>query len=130
MGYEPDRTAGAVACAHGGSLMTRYELFFGGTHQDGRLITEDQWLAFLDAEVTPRFPDGLTVLEASGQWEGADGAVVRERSKQLILLYPRAAAAEAGAEIEAIRDAYVAAFDQESVLRADDGEPSPVCVSF
>jgi hypothetical protein len=108
----------------------RSELFFGTAKPDGTAVTEEEWTAFLADEVTPRFPDGLTVLEAAGQWQGEDGEVVRERSKQLILLYPQKAAAEAGKEIEAIRAAYETAFEQGSVLRADDGEPAPVCVSF
>jgi hypothetical protein len=108
----------------------RSELFFGTAKPDGSEVTEAEWTAFLAAEVTPRFPDGLTVLEAAGQWQGEDGEVVRERSKQLILLYPSEATVEAGEKIEAIRAAYETAFAQESVLRADDGEPAPVCVSF
>ncbi len=29
----------------------------------------------LAAEVTPRFPDGLTVVEAGGQWRDGKGAI-------------------------------------------------------
>ena len=80
----------------------RSELFFGTAKPDGSAVTEVEWTAFLADEVTTRFPDGLTVLDAAGQWRGEDGAVVRERSKQLILLFPQEAA-EAGGQTEAGR---------------------------
>ena len=106
----------------------RSELFFGTAKPDGDAVSEAEWRAFLDAEVTPRFPDGLTVLSGAGQWQEDDGDIVQERSKIVVLLYPREAAAESDAEIEAIRTAYESAFQQESVLRADDDRP--VCTSF
>lgn len=43
----------------------RTELSFGTTLPDGSEMTDEQWGDFLDAEITPRFPDGLTVLEGS-----------------------------------------------------------------
>jgi hypothetical protein len=106
----------------------RTELFFGTAKPDGTAVSEAEWDAFLDAEITPRFPDGLTVLDGAGQWQEADGDIIEERSKVVVLLYPRAAEAESHAEIEAIRTAYEQRFAQESVLRADDDRP--VCASF
>ena len=53
----------------------RSELYFGVGEETGPAdrpqagpISEVQWRAFLDREVTPRFPDGLTVFDAYGQW--------------------------------------------------------------
>lgn len=106
----------------------RTELFFGTVMPDGRAVSEAEWDAFLDAEITPRFPDGLTVLSGEGQWQGENNVIVEERSKIVILLYPREASAESNAEIEDIRAAYEQRFKQESVLRADDDRP--VCTSF
>jgi hypothetical protein len=105
--------------------MARYELYFGATRQDGAPITEAEWLAFLEAEVTPRFPDGLSVIDLYGQWREPDGAVGREPSRALLVWAPRSPAADAG--LEAIRAAFKAAFDQYSVMRVDGGED---CVSF
>jgi len=31
-------------------------------------VSEAEWRAFLDREVTPRFPSGLSVIDAYGQW--------------------------------------------------------------
>ena len=49
---------------------------------------------------TPRFPEGLTVLEAAGQWQEADGDIIEEFSKVVLLLY-RQRPEESHAEIEA-----------------------------
>jgi hypothetical protein len=106
----------------------RTELFFGCAKADGTAVTVAEWDAFLDAEITPRFPDGLTVVDAAGQWREADGDLVEESSKVVLLLYPSAASAESHAEIEAIRAAYEQRFGQEAVLRADHARP--VCASL
>jgi hypothetical protein len=106
----------------------RTELFFGTSKPDGSAVSEAEWEAFLDTEITPRFPEGLTVLSGNGQWQEEDGDIVEERSKIVILLYPRAAVDESNTEIEQIRAAYETKFQQQSVLRADDDRP--VCTSF
>jgi Protein of unknown function (DUF3574) len=97
----------------------RTELFFGTAKPDG-VVTEAEFLAFLDAEVTPRFPDGLTLLKAYGQFAGEDGILVKEESYLLVLLYPFESAKEGDRKIEAIRRRYLKQFQQESVLRVDD----------
>lgn len=104
----------------------RTELYFGTDRRGGPPVGESEFTAFLDTEVTPRFPDGLTVLAADGQYRMADGQIVRERSEIVILFYPTDAADRAGKDIDAIRGAYTDRFDQESVLRADE----PTCVEF
>ena len=106
-----------------GDEFVRTELFFGLSRPGGR-ITERQFDRFVDAEVTPRFPDGLTVLSGDGQFRLADGEIVEERSKVLILLH--AGEDVDSKEIEEIRAAYIYLFDQQSVLRADERS----CVSF
>jgi hypothetical protein len=113
----------APSCRGHAHKMARLELLFGTARPDGETITEEQWVAFLDAEVTPRFPAGLTVLEGTGQWRGRTG-VDRERSNVLVVWYE--ASGHADEKIEAIRAAYKQRFNQESVLRVD----SVSCVSF
>ncbi len=104
----------------------RTELFFGTGKADGSAVTDEQWQTFLDEEVTPRFPDGLTVLAGIGQFRTSQGATIQERSFVLILLYPVAARKDADTKIEEIRDAYKARFEQESVLRVDDRRPAKI----
>ncbi len=105
----------------------RTELFFGTAKPDG-VVSEDDFIAFLDAEVTPRFPDGLTLLRGDGQFRGEDGVIFKEQSFVLILLYPLDGFRESNRRIDAIRRLYKAMFQQESVLRVDD--PLAVRVSF
>lgn len=105
----------------------RTELFFGTAKPDGA-VTEEEFLAFLDAEVTPRFPDGLTLLKGRGQFTGEDGVLIKEDSYVLILLYPLESAKEGNKQIEVIRHRYLKQFQQESVLRVDN--PFTVRVSF
>jgi len=113
----------------GAEAFDRTELFFGAAKPDGTAVTEADWTEFLAEEITPRFPDGLTVLSGMGQWQEQDDTIVKEQSRLVILLYPSEFAAESGALIEEIRSAYEQDFQQQSVLRADD-DAAPVCVSF
>ena len=43
-------------------------------------VSELEWQIFLRDEVTKRFPDGLTVWEAEGQWLSPAGSIDREQS--------------------------------------------------
>ena len=106
----------------------RTQLYFGTAKPDGSMVTEEQWQRFLDQEITPRFPEGLTVLTGSGQFRDASGTIIRERTKVLILLYPIQTRARSSVRIEQIREAYKTAFQQQSVLRVDD--VLPVWASF
>lgn len=103
----------ATPVASPGDAYRRTELYFGGSRPDGSVITPAEFELFLDKEVTPAFPDGLTWLEAHGQWMGG-----KEDSYVLIILYPLGDR-HANSELEEIRTDYKARFDQESVLRAD-----------
>jgi hypothetical protein len=106
----------------------RTELYFGTSRPNGSVVSEAEFQQFLDQEITPRFPDGLTLLTGLGQFRGSSGRIIRERSMLLILLYPKQAERSSGEKIEQIRAAYLRAFQQESVLRADGRLAE--CVSF
>jgi len=82
------------------------------------VVTDEQFRAFLDSEITPRFPLGLTVLTGYGQFLNSAGVIQQERSFVLILLYPLSSQ-DSNTKIEEIRTLYKAAFNQESVLRTD-----------
>jgi hypothetical protein len=88
-------------------------------------VSEAQWRAFLDKEVTPRFPDGLSVVDVYGQWQGVkQPAPQRLRSKMLIVDYPDTQVNRD--KIEAIRAAWKRQTGDQSVLRVTQ----PVDVSF
>lgn len=101
-----------------GDLWRRTELYFGSQKPDGSAVTEADFEQFVDDVITPRFPDGLTLLTGYGQFRNSANVIIEEQSFVLILLYPRDDK-EAGFAIEEIRTAYKDAFDQESVLRVD-----------
>jgi hypothetical protein len=97
----------------------RTELYFGFGKKDGTEVTDAEWETFLAAAVTPRFPEGFTAVQAIGQYRDSSGKVIRERSRMLILLYPKKSRRVAEPKIEAIRHSYTGMFGQESVLRVD-----------
>jgi Protein of unknown function (DUF3574) len=105
----------------------RTELYFGTARPDG-VVSEEEFRTFLDAEITPRFPDGLTLLKGDGQFRGEDDAIIKEQSFVLVLLYPYESTQKSGQRIQHIRETYKEQFGQQSVLRVDD--PFIVWVSF
>jgi hypothetical protein len=56
----------------GSAPFLRTELYFGSSKPDGSVITLEQFQHFLDQEITPRFPDGLTLLTGLGQSQCAE----------------------------------------------------------
>lgn len=115
---------GVRVCRSGASTLDRLELLFGTGKKDGSEVTDAEWREFLDSVVTPRFPDGLTVLSGYGQWHTDEGNLDRENLRVIVIWYQRSKAGEE--KIEAIRRAYRQRFDQESVMRVDGVS----CVSF
>jgi len=113
-----------VACRPGATPLARLELLFGMGKKDGSEVSDAEWRAFLDAEVTPRFPDGLMVLTGDGQWRSSVGRRAKEKARIVEIWYRPAADSEA--KIEAIRTAYKGRYGQESVMRVDGVS----CVSF
>jgi hypothetical protein len=114
-------TAGAsqsaeTAAASHGTPFHRTELYFGRDRPGGE-VSEAEFAHFLDVEVTKRFPDGLTLVDALGQFQD-NGQVIKEKSKLLILLYPLSDR-QADRRVEDIRTAYKVQFQQTSVLRVD-----------
>jgi hypothetical protein len=98
-------------------IWARTELYFG-TARPGGEVSDVEFAEFVDRYITPRFPDGLTLLTGYGQFLGSSGVVIKERSKVLILFYPFQTKT-ANRSIEEIRAKYKERFEQESVLRVD-----------
>jgi hypothetical protein len=113
----PGRTQGWVD--------TRLYFGLGPADHPEKGTTESTWRDFLDREVTPRFPDGLSVADVYGQWQGKDQtAPERLRSKVLIIDYPDTQ--ENRDKIDAIRAAWKQLTGEHSVLRVTQ----PADVSF
>jgi len=88
-------------------------------------IGEARWRLFLDREVTPRFPSGLTVLDAYGQWQGVQETAPERLHTKLVILYVPATP-ETRAKIDAIRSAWKKITGDQSVLLVTQ----PADVSF
>ena len=81
-----------MECGASSTPQVRTTLYFGLARPKGA-VTELEWQIFLRDEVTARFPDGLTVWEAEGQWQSPAGSIDHEQSKVLLLVHPDTAAA-------------------------------------
>ncbi len=117
-------TSVAKTCPAGQSRATTAELVFGRNVGDHLGVTDQDWRRFIDEEVTPRFPDGLSVIDVQGQWRASSGLVVHEPSKIVYLVLD--GGPDDRAKISNIRSAYKTRFHQDSVLLVS----SPACVSF
>jgi hypothetical protein len=105
--------------------MLRIELYFGRDAKGHQIVSDRQWARFLAYELTPRFPDGLTVIEGRGQWHnGEDGAIAREHTKIVVIV--TADADRVRARIATVVDVYKLHFDQKSV----GVTMQPVCAHF
>jgi len=105
-------------------------LFFGLCKNDlcvskKDFVPEKEWTSFLDNYIVPKFTDGLTVVDSTGQWRNKSGKLIKEKSKIVILVYPSSKKAEES--IETIRENYKTLFHQESVLKI---KQTKVDVSF
>lgn len=116
-------TAQADGCRGPLERWTEIDLYFGRNIQGGSEVTEAQFRGFLADTVTPRFPDGLTVLDAFGQFRSG-GRIEREKTKLLVLLVPDPGAV--AGKVAAVVDRYKKRFRQQSVLRTEQ----KVCLAF
>jgi hypothetical protein len=117
-------TTPSPACAVGDSALVRNVLYFGRNRPDGGAVTDEEWRGFMSQVLTPRFPAGLTVVSAVGQWQGKSGTVQRERSEVVTIFHPENEAARRA--LDEVAAEYKRRFQQEAVLR----ERTPTCVRF
>jgi len=103
-----------AACPAGEKSMLTVQMFFGRNIGGRPGVSDADFRAFSDDELTPRFPDGLTVLDGGGQWKGADNTLIREASK--VVMVVAAPSRDLTRRIEAVRAAYVTRFRQDSVM--------------
>jgi Protein of unknown function (DUF3574) len=101
------------------------ELMFGRNIGRRLGVSEAEWGRFVDREIISRFPNGLTVLNAGGQWrDEATKKIVREPSKLVQIVLP--GQVEDIARLNEIVAAYKRRFKQQSVIMI----VRPACVSF
>ncbi|MCY4262651.1 MAG: DUF3574 domain-containing protein [Candidatus Dadabacteria bacterium] len=103
-------------CPDGTEPYTEYRLFFGrGDANNRQVVTDEDWGRFLEDTITPEFPDGLTLIDAYGQYTDSDEVLIKEDTKVLIILVPSDGGSASG--IDRIINEYKRRFIRTSVLR-------------
>jgi hypothetical protein len=103
-----------LAC--GGAEQPRLvaELLFGRDIGSRIGVSETAWRDFVARQITPRFPDGLTVIPAMGQWrDPASKRIVREPSRLVMIVLP--GNSDDQLRLAAVVAAYKRRFHQHSV---------------
>ena len=114
-----------VDCLGGQKPTQVAELMFGRNIGRRLGVNEAEWSRFVDSEIVSRFPKGLTVLNAAGEWrDAATNRIVREPSKVVQIVLP--GQVEDIARLNEIVAAYKRRFKQHSVIMI----VRPACVSF
>jgi hypothetical protein len=116
----------AQSSCHGTQQSRRVaELIFGRDIGRDLGVSESDWTRFVDHEMVPRFPDGLTVTESSGRSrDRAAGTILREPSKHVEIVLP--GRPDDDARLDAVAAAYKRQFAQKSVVII----VREACVSF
>lgn len=114
-----------VDCLGGQKPTQVAELMFGRNIGSRVGVNEGDWSRFVDREIISRFPKGLTVFNAAGQWrDQASNRIIREPSKVVQIVLP--GQVEDIARLNEIVEAYKRRFRQQSVGMI----VRPACVSF
>ena len=113
IGCNQQRVVAAADARPSCQARTVERLSFGLSGPRGDL-GDSSWTAFVEGEIAPRFPAGHTVYDTRGQWRGADGKVVHERSRMVEVVHD--GAPRHRQEVREIVTAYKRAFAQEAVL--------------
>ncbi|WP_374471997.1 DUF3574 domain-containing protein [Phenylobacterium sp.] len=114
----------ASPCPVGQEHLRTAQLFFGRNVGEQARVSDAVFTRFVDEEITPRFPDGLTIMDGGGQWRGSENQLIREAAKVVLIVLPKNG--DAPARIEAVREAYKKRFSQDAVLLITQA----ACVSF
>jgi hypothetical protein len=116
------QSSAEIGCTPTSAPQLRTTLYFGLARPNGS-VSELEWQVFLRDEVTSRFPEGLTVWDADGQWRSPGGSIDHENSKVLLLVHADTPVARGA--VQAVIERYRKVFEQQSVL----WETARVCVA-
>ena len=101
-----------TGCVTGNASAWReYKVFCGMSSKNGE-VSEDAWKRFCDKHVSAAFPDGYTVLDATGYWRSGQNATAKERSKVILVIAP----ADAREKVLSVARQFQKEFSQEFVL--------------
>lgn len=93
-------------------------MLFLGLARPGGSVSRFEFAQFVEKEVAPRWKEGFTILEGQGMWL-SEQRNITEREPSRVLIRFHDGSPSASADIEAIRNAYIKAFEQDAVLRTD-----------
>ena len=99
-------------CAAGNvSAWREYKVYCGMSSKNGE-VSEAAWTRFCDQHVSAVFPDGYTVLDATGYWRSGSDTAAKERSKVILIVAP----ADAREKVLSVARQYRKEFNQDAVL--------------
>ena len=113
-----------ASCPIGQISQQTAQLYFAGMFGPASKVSDTQFRKYVDEELTPRFPDGLTVLDGGRQWGGEENKAIREAAKVVLIVLPKSRAARS--RIDAARSAYRSRFHQEAMVEV----MPPACVAL
>jgi len=87
-----------------------YKIYCGMTSERGE-VSEAAWQRFCDRYVSAAFPDGYTVVDATGYWRSS-AVAAKERSKVIVIVAPAAACEK----VRSVARRYREEFGQQAVL--------------
>lgn len=111
-GCETLRQPQPPACPAGQEYLSTAQLFLGRKAAPPYL-TDADLRAFVEAEVTPRFPDGVTLMDGGGDWSGSENRLIREAQKVVLIVLPERGAS---ARLAEVRAAFKARHGADSVV--------------
>lgn len=114
---ETRTSASPIAACKVGDPMIETMLYMGMLRSGGS-ISRYEFNQFVEKEVVPRWKEGFTILDGQGFWL-SEQRNITEREPSHVLVHLHDGGAEASAQVEAIRDAYIKTFKQDAVLRTD-----------
>jgi hypothetical protein len=89
-------------------------LYFGMNKPSGGMVSEQEFSRFLEQEISPRFPEGLTLFEAKGQWLNGKGRIEQENSRVVEIVCDDTP--ENQDKVAVIAAKYKSLFAQEAVM--------------
>lgn len=84
------------------------------------------WQEFVDGVLVRHFPDGGTMLETSGWWEGRVGDAADKNSRMLVMLHPAADRDDFAQGVQAVIADIKERFDHRAVL----WEEAAICATL
>ena len=88
-----------------------YKIYCGMASRQGE-VSEESWRNFCDRHVSAAFPDGYTVVDATGYWRAGSNATAKERAKVILIVGP----ADAKGKVRNVARRYREEFGQQTVL--------------